>query len=541
MVAVLFATVAVAEEKASPAAESGEPAAVLKSQTVGDADSQDALMELKERVARLEAQNERLLHALEDSKKDAPQVAAPPLGPAKSGEVRTPEERDATELVLENSRDWDEVVEEDNNDLLMKATWHNGVEIETRNKNFRLHIGGRTQFDVVWMAASDSVQFGSTNATGPIDNGIDFRRGRLRADGTMYENIEWAVEYDFFNTVNTEPQTARDRPNTTFPDNQISNVPAPTDLWFTITKLPVVGNFRMGNMKEPIGFEHLVSSRFLPFLERSFNQDAFTAPFNNGFSPGVMFFDTMFEERGTWWIGVFRNTQNVFAFSTDDDAYAFTGRLTALPIHTREGKHLLHVGVASSYRLLDNQQVAFRARPSVRAGPSQQWPILANTGIIPGDAEGQLDIELAGVLGPFNIQGDYFFNCTDTYGNGNVYFQGAYLEGLYFLTGEHREYEKKTAVFGRVVPKKNFLWVREEGQKRLGPGAWQVGMRYAFLDLTDSGIQGGRLYDWTFGLNWFLNPNMKIQFNYDITYRDTTRGDNSGAVHGLGMRLAHDF
>ncbi len=36
-----------------------------------------------------------------------------------------------------------------------------------------------------------------------------------------------------------------------------------------------LGNIRVGNQKEPVGFERLVSSRFLPFMERSYNQDVF--------------------------------------------------------------------------------------------------------------------------------------------------------------------------------------------------------------------------------------------------------------------------
>ena len=40
---------------------------------------------------------------------------------------------------------------------------------------------------------------------------------------------------------------------------------------------------------------------------------------------------------------------------------------------------------------------------------------------------------------------------------------GGYAELLYFLTGEHREYNQQSGVFGRVVPKqtanfKNGTW-----------------------------------------------------------------------------------
>ena len=44
--------------------------------------------------------------------------------------------------------------------------------------------------------------------------------------------------------------------------------------------------------------------------------------------------------------------------------------------------------------------------------------------------------------------------------------------------------------------------------------------RFSYLDLNDKAIQGGTVYDWTAGLNWFWNPNMKVQFNYILEHRD---------------------
>ena len=104
---------------------------------------------------------------------------------------------------------------------------------------------------------------------------------------------------------------------------------------------------------------------------------------------------------------------------------------------------------------------------------------------------------------------------------GNVFVYGWYAEALYFLTGEHREYEKKSGAFGRVVPHDNL------GSK-CGCGAWQVGARYSMANLSDSGMDGGRADDVTLGLNWFLNPNMKIQSNYVYTMRDAPAYPGSG-------------
>ena len=44
--------------------------------------------------------------------------------------------------------------------------------------------------------------------------------------------------------------------------------------------------------------------------------------------------------------------------------------------------------------------------------------------------------------------------------------------------------------------------------------------RFSYLDLDNKFIQGGRLYDWTFGLNWFLNASIEMQLNYIVEHRD---------------------
>ena len=47
----------------------------------------------------------------------------------------------------------------------------------------------------------------------------------------------------------------------------------------------------------------------------------------------------------------------------------------------------------------------------------------------------------------------------------------------------------------------------------------------------------------TLGLNWFLNPNLKFQFNYDYTFRDFEGANavSNGAINGFGTRMDLDF
>lgn len=416
------------------------------------------------------------------------------------------------------------------------AKWNNGFEAATKDKRFKYHVGGRVQFDTVFLAG-DSQAF---NGTGPFtdQDAIGFRRARLRADGTMYETIDWCAEFDFVNSVNDNLPSPP-------AETTIIGVPAPTDLWVTFRELPVVGNLRIGDVKEPIGFEHLTSSRYLDFMERSYNQDIFYGAYNNGFTPGVVVYDTWADEQGTWSTGFFKNNTNVFGLGIGDGEYAWTSRVTALLWYEDEGRYLTHIGASGSLRDPNNGQTQYRARGSLRNGLGGMNPTFATTGqFLANDIQyGGLEFvhQMDSLLFQAEYTGAWNHNAV---GNGTtapaaaelgtVYFYGWYAEALYFLTGEHREYEKKQGVFGRVSPAENF---GENG----GMGGFQLGARYNQLCLVDSGLNGGRLQDITLGLNWFLNPNMKIQSNYTHTIRDSIATPDGSSYDGFGMRLAWDF
>ena len=300
-------------------------------------------------------------------------------------------------------------------------------------------------------------------------------------------------------------------------------------------------------MKEPIGLEHLTSSRFLDFMERSWLQDAYFGPFNNGFSPVRMFMNTYNEERGTWAVGVFKNASNIFTNGVGDGEYNVTSRITATPFFENEGRHMMHLGLAASHRDLDDGALRIRTRQSLRSGnPGPFNPIMADTGTFLGDDQNLLAAEAAVVWGPWLFQSEYVASYAEdaivgVAPIGTHFTQGWYTEAMYFLTGEHRPYNKKTGAFDRIIPNENYFLVPSDCGPLWGLGAWQVGARYAMLDLRDAGLDGGIVEDVTLGLNWFLNPNFKMQWNYVLTFRDAPIPTGSGEIHGAGMRAAYDF
>jgi phosphate-selective porin OprO/OprP len=260
-----------------------------------------------------------------------------------------------------------------------------------------------------------------------------------------------------------------------------------------------------------------------------------------------MFLNWTEDERLTWAAGFFHAQNDNFGFGIGDGQYAETGRLTCLLYYDGDAEELIHVGIGGSHRHLPNDTEDLRARPSVRTMPGTLEPSLAQTGTIDGTTQEILAVELAAVSGPWTFQSEYICTwihdasvptTTPPLSPGTLFYHGGYVELLYFLTGEHREYDKKSATFGRVVPLNNFnIWGPERGW-----GAWQVGFRYAYLDFRDGGVPGtAALEDLTLGLNWFLTPNMKIQWNLALDYRSSSPAGSSGWTYIGGARLQVEF
>ena len=436
--------------------------------------------------------------------------------------------------------------------LDMTAKWNNGLELATKNKDFKIHLGGRYQFDSAMFSAAQQVQ---RNINTPYHDGVDFRRARLRMDGTIYETIDFAAEFDFVNSAVVGNQT----PGLVSAGFLETTVTAPTDLWWQLREVPFFGSIRIGNQKEQVGFEHIVSSRFQPFMERSYNQDTFYGGTYNGFSPGIQFLRNYgANDDGCLAGGLFKPLNNAFGYGIGDGDYAVSGRATRLLWHCDDGRSLFHVGcsgrqaTAVGNRGLDYRLQTFRTRDAIRAGLSGDWSVPAGINLV-GDTMQWLNAEVAGVHGPWTLQGEYLLSNLENAatspiapGGNNAFYHGGYVQLLYFLTGENDRYNKQTGVFDRVIPNENFFLVRDRcGGHACGLGAWQLGLRYNYLDLNDNGLNGGILNNVTSGLNWFWNPNMKCQFNYMGTYRDVAATTNfpagSGWINGFGVRVAMDF
>ena len=82
-----------------------------------------------------------------------------------------------------------------------------------------------------------------------------------------------------------------------------------------------------------------------------------------------------------------------------------------------------------------------------------------------------------------------------------------------------------------------------DGNIQRGLGAWQLAARYSYADFTDENILGGVGSSFTAGLNWYWNPNARMQFNYIYGSIDerSVAGQTGGDYQIIGTRFMVDF
>ena len=361
---------------------------------------------------------------------------------------------------------------------------------------------GRIHTDANWFYQSAS----NRNSVGDIQDGTYFRRARLGFDAKAFEVTEYRLDF--------EMASGGGRPSI-------------FDAYGKITQLPVVGNLMIGHFREPFSLEAQTSSNWLTFMERGLN-----TTFDPSRNWGLMIFNHNEAEDFFWSAGVFREGSDNFGDDIGDAGErAFTSRASWLPYYDEasEGRHFFEVGTSYSYRNPDNRFLAgpggpeesivrYQARPEDNLNEDGVGSVPAFISVsIPDAAHVQLvGLESTWNLGSLNLQSEFVSSYVDRFGQAPVYFNGTYVQASYFLTGECRQWDRKLGTFGRAQVLNPFRYTKEDVCCWTKRGAWEVAMRWNYLDLSDGNINGGYLESTTFGLNWYLNPYMRMMFNYSL-------------------------
>ncbi|MFO1063856.1 MAG: porin [Pirellulales bacterium] len=394
-----------------------------------------------------------------------------------------------------------------------------------------VQINGVFQADAVLFHQTDE----SIDQYGRIENGADFRRTRLSAKGSVTETMNYFVQMDF----------------------GFFGRPTFTDVWVEQTKIPYLGTVRVGQWKQPFSLETVSSFRYTTFMERSLLFQTFD-PFRH---IGIGFYNNTDDLMTTWAASYFRTGQDQFGGSlSTDGGNGLAGRLTHLMWYCGDkGQDYLHIGAGYYYNAPPRDTARFRTIPEIFVGefgttgsPGSSGiglpntfngtPFFADTGNITDvNSINTFGLESLWVRGPLSWQTEAMAVNLSRDAQPGLLFGGAYSQVGYFLTGEHRPYDRKAGAIDRVTPFRNF-------GKDGGMGAWEVAARWSYLDVTDRNVVGGMLQDLTGGVNWYLNPYCKTVFNYvhswsearDFFPTPTARALNS-QTDAFAMRVQLDF
>ncbi len=391
----------------------------------------------------------------------------------------------------------------------LEMYWQNGIHIDSApnaagEKPFQLRLLGTIQNDWGWFWTNDDLE-----TVAIAEDGTEFRRARLGIGGTIYTNYDFLAVYDF-----AEGQAEF------------------KDVYMSAKNIPGIGSIRVGHFTEYASLDLLTSDNDTVFLER-----ALTGVLVPARNVGVGVQNAFFDSRMTAAAGVFRNSDD-FGFGSGDENYAFTTRVTGLPWRAEDGAHYIHLGAWTSVRGDDIENYRIRQRPEAHLA---EYFIDTFDEIGAVSSEWLYGAEAAIVFGSFSAQGEFMQHRLDREDADTATMQGGYLTARYLLTGEHRTYRPTTGVFDRVVPDRNF-----QIGKGGGPGAWEVAVRYSHLDLQDQDVSGGTQDDITAGLNWYINPSMKIMLNYihawvdrdaTLTFEDVVYPPIDGSFDGLLTRF----
>ncbi len=369
-----------------------------------------------------------------------------------------------------------------------------------------------------------------------FENGSEFRRARIVLRGEAFYVVDYKLELDFANTANVVTDVDFGGGGVAV-ETPLSSVSF-KDAYVGISELPILGHVRLGHFKEPFGLEFLTSSKYITLMERSLGGDAFIP----GRSMGIMAYDWSQSERLTWAIGAFRTEMPSDPPLRKDDSggTSVTMRMSGLPWYDEatEGRGLFHLGMAYSFRQVDNEMARFRSSPEANLAPE-----IVDTDDIMGVENFQLlGAEAAMVYGPFSWQSEFYGAFVHRPLMQQINYRGFYMQLSYFLTGEHRRYNRHAGDFDRIKPFENFFRVRDEdGCVQTGKGAWELAYRYSYIDLNDAGLLGGRAGNHTFGLNWYLNPYTRLMWNVVQSHSNAPGEATRGDLNVFEMRAQIDF
>ena len=200
----------------------------------------------------------------------------------------------------------------------------------------------------------------------------------------------------------------------------------------------------------------------------------------------------------------------------------FTGRVTGVPYVSKDESNLVHLALSGRYSNAAGG-IRYKAVTEIYRGP------------LSVDTEPMEDVsstfhsglEMAWRKGPFILSGEYIQSNVNSSTYNDPAFKGYYVVASYTLSGEMRQYNKRSGLFNRVKV--------ANAVNSGGWGTWEIYSRWSSIDLNEENIDGGEMNTFSLGLNWW--PTSSIQANINYRYSTLDRYGQTGWNHGIVTRL----
>ncbi len=393
-----------------------------------------------------------------------------------------------------------------------------------------------------------------------LNDGTDFRRARFGVDGKLFKDFDYSFIMEFGGSG-------------------AENAGQLYEFYVQYTALKP-WKIKLGAFEPKVGLEADVSTSQMPIMERPSPAEVARNVAGGDSRSALQIYGNGLWGDGdsgiaTRWMvsgAVTGNTVGTINSTGSATAQPFTeqtavvGRLAIAPFSSTDWQ--AHFGISGQYVSMPNDAgaaanprypVQFRDRPELRIDGTR----LVDTGAIDTRHVSVIGAEAGLTAQNFMIEGEYFKYRIDRRNvtNAPIFasnpdFSGWYVTGVWVLTGESRPYNAGEARFDGPRPNYNFnpaagTW-----------GALEVAARYSDLNLNyhDCGagvatpatpgancfdaVRGGEQKISTIGLNWYLNPTIRMMFDYQ--HVDVSRFNAAGLQIGqkynaIAMRTQLSF
>ena len=393
-----------------------------------------------------------------------------------------------------------------------------GFQLRSRDqKTYRLRLRGYMQ--------SDGRLF--VNDEGGNDTFL-IRRARPIFEGTLFEIVDFRIMPDFGGSGTSSSA------NATLQDAWVNYRP-----WSWL-------QLQSGKYKAPFGLERLQSATALTFIERALPTTV--APNRD---IGFMLQGDLREGFASYQLAFMNGVIDGGSADADvNDAFDGFARVFVHPFQETSLELLqgLGVGFAGNYGRQDgNPNTATSTSTPQYRTAGQQVFFNYGVGVEEIDDRIRLSPQACWSWGPLWAMGEWVRSSANlklvtTDEEEEVDIESWQATVSWVVTGENRTYNG-------VVPRTSFNPARED----TGPGAWELAARIDGWkiddDVFDQGFaneatQAEEALEWALGVNWYINPFLKIQLNYNETHFDGGGGANGGdrdTEHVLGSRFQVAF